>query len=123
MILLSRRQLVELDDFKAKQIGHVMRVAGIRGKVIFVYQLGNLLVHAAIDPLRMRQDGAVKLFRPETWLPPAEKQNRRRASRNQLISEHAQDAGAHERIYILPAYVARLLFHDPESLVTVRRAD
>ena len=71
----------------------------------------------------MGNDCAVKFFGAKSRLTPAEKENCGRAARDQLIGKHAQHTGAHERIDVLPAYVAGFLFHDPKTFVAVGSAN
>src|ERR1051325_7876726 len=96
---------------------------GRREQFHFVAQLGDFLVDAAILAGGMRKHSAVEFFCAKARLTPAEKENGSRAARNQLISKHAQHAGAHERIDILPANVSGFLLHDPEPFVAVGCTD
>src|SRR6266704_1590969 len=63
-----------------------------RQQLYLVPELGHFLEDPAFLARMMRQYRSMKLFGSEPRLAPAEKNHRRCAAGNQLVSEHPQDA-------------------------------
>ena len=119
-IRLLQRPVVVVRVKDAGFGGHPGALERRRQNFQFLADLGDFVEHAAAALEIVRQDGAMEFFRAEPRLAPAEKQNGRRAARNQLVGEHPQHAGADQRVDVLPVDVAGLLLHHPEARVAVR---
>ena len=102
---------------------HVGALERRRQQLHLVAELGDLLEDAAVALRVVRQDRAVELLGAEARLAPAEEDDRRRPAGHQLVGEHPQHPGPHQRVDLLPGHIAGLLLHHPEARVAVRRAD
>ena len=102
---------------------HVGALERRRQQLHFVAQLRDFLKDPAVGTQGVRHDRSMKFLGAKPRLTPAEKDNGGGTARNQLISEHAQDARTHQRIDILPGHIAGLLLHDPKTRIAIRRAN
>ena len=69
---------------------------GGREQFHFIAELRNFFINAAVAARRVRKNRTVEFLGAKPRLTPAEEKNSRRAARDQLIGEHAQDARADE---------------------------
>src|SRR5256885_916645 len=89
----------------------------------FIPQLCNFFKYPAIAATLVRKHRSMEFLSTKPRLAPPKKYDRRRSARNQLVSEHPQNARPDQRVDILPADVSRFLFYHPEARIAVGRAD